>query len=164
MEETIEVDIVGFLMEEGGEEEVVSLEDVYIPFSFLEELLEEVEREDEEEGCKEKGDCGEGGAIVIVNSGQLQTEEKEREEASVVREEVVAPTRKRVITAYGDPSIPLPYVDWSMVPKQERRRDMRCPYSAINIPESPHMIRRYEEPPTYGKQRFSNVKRYCPSK
>ena len=74
VEETIEVDIVGFLMEDAGDEEVVSLEDVYIPFTFLEELLEEVEREDEEEGCKEKEDCGEGGAIVIVNSGQLQKE------------------------------------------------------------------------------------------
>ena len=137
---------------------------MYTLFLFCEELLEEVEREDEEEGCKEKADCGEGGTIVIVNSRQLQTEEKEREEASVVQEEVVAPTRKRVIIAYGDPSIPLPYVDWSMVPKKNRRMDMRCPYSAINIPESLHMIRRYEEPPTNGKQRFSNVKRYCPSK
>ena len=111
VEETIEEDIEGFLMEDGGEEEVVLLDDVYIPFTFLEELLEEVEREDEEEGCKEKADCGEGGTIVIVNSRQLQTEEKEREEASVVQEEVVAPTRKRVIIAYGDPFIPPPYVD-----------------------------------------------------
>ena len=42
-------------MAKDSKDEVVSLEDVYIPYTFLEELLEEIEREDNNEGGETKG-------------------------------------------------------------------------------------------------------------
>ena len=42
-------------MAKENEDEVVSLEDVYILYTFLEELLEKIEREDNDDGGERDG-------------------------------------------------------------------------------------------------------------
>ena len=148
------------------EDRVVSLEDVYIPFTFLEELLEEVEREEIEEGVNIEGHGGEGNMNTRVENSDVkvvrEVEGKDKFK-EFNKEDELLPGK---ITAYGEPSKAPPYIEWSMVPKEKRRQDPMCPWSAWKIPESEHMTRTYEEPPLFGKcrsdGRYGLVKKYRP--
>ena len=93
------------------EDRVVSLEDVYIPFTFLEELLEEVEREEIEEGVNIEGHGGEGNMNIRVENLDVEVvrevEGKQKFEEFNKEEEWLP----RKITAYGEPSKAPPYID-----------------------------------------------------
>ena len=54
-----------FSIERSSEDEVVSLEDVYIPYTFFEELLDDVDREDDDEVRTKEGESVQGNMVFI---------------------------------------------------------------------------------------------------
>ena len=93
-------------MAKGSEDEVVSLEDIYIPYTFLEELLEEVEREDNDKDGEVEGQCVEGSLTFkdVDSHPQVLSEVEAKAMFKDIEEEEELLPKK--ITAYGDPSEP----------------------------------------------------------